>query len=231
VNALNSSTPPPVRRLHWASTLLFCVIIAAAVALFIWWRAETLAKESANAAQRLAANAATELRETLIELANAHPRILVNETVIFEESSPTLQLAVLQRDTAVEREFSHTRFFSTKKLRLRGEYRVKVGFDLSEPIVVDSENGIARVTLPHAAILGVEQKQLHVEELENGHWNRISAEDMEQELAALVEAAKAKAAAMNLAQQAEEQFAATLRQRVQKEMEILYRSPSLDHKP
>src|SRR5690606_34858648 len=154
-------------------------------------------------------------------------RIMINETVIFEESSPTLQLAVLQRDTSVEREFSHTRFFSTKKLRLRGEYRVKVGFDLSHPIIIDSAEGTTRVTMPHATMLGLEQEQLHVEELENGHWNRISAEDMEQELAALAEAAREKAAAMNLPQQAEEQFAATLRERSQMDMNILYRSSQL----
>ena len=47
--------------------------------------------------------------------------------------------------------------------------------------------------LPHAEILSVEEEKVEVLELENGLWNRISPNDIEQELAALPELARAKA--------------------------------------
>jgi hypothetical protein len=68
--------------------------------------------------------------------------------------------------------------------------------------------------LPHASILGLEQKQTEVLAFENGFWNRISATDLENELAALPDLARRKAAESGMLGEAETTLQKQLNERV-----------------
>jgi hypothetical protein len=59
------------------------------------------------------------------------------------------------------------------------------------------------VQLPHATVLSVEQQKVDVLEFENGYWNRISAADLEKELAAMPALARERAAQSDLLPEAE----------------------------
>jgi hypothetical protein len=73
------------------------------------------------------------------------------------------------------------------------------------------------ISLPHATILGIEQKQVDVLAFENGFWNRISAADLENQLATLPELARQKAADSGILAEAETALQTQLNQRIHAE--------------
>ncbi|MEY2499313.1 MAG: hypothetical protein QOD12_2869, partial [Verrucomicrobiota bacterium] len=109
----------------------------------------------------------------------------------------------LSRQIEVEHEFLHTWAGSTKRVKLHGTFTAKAGFDLQHDVAVDLRPDEIAITLPHATILGVEQKQIEVLAFENGFWNRISAADLESQLAVLPELARQKAAESGVLGEAE----------------------------
>jgi hypothetical protein len=112
----------------------------------------------------------------------------------------------------VTRHTSTTWLGSTKNVRLRAVYRLQAGFDLMKRFSVEVAGNRVEVKVPPAEILTVEPVETHVDELDNGLWNRVQASDVQAELAALPEAARAKAADLPAA--AEEAFQKTLRDRL-----------------
>ena len=79
-------------------------------------------------------------------------------------------------------------------------------------VTVTPEKTIVR--LPHAQILGVEQNAIELLAYENGFWNPISGADVQTELASLAKLARDRAAARNLAAEAEESFQTQLKARI-----------------
>jgi hypothetical protein len=108
----------------------------------------------------------------------------------------------------------HTWAGSTKRVKLHGTFMAKAGFDLQQDVVVDLRPDEIAVRLPHASILGVEQTQTEVLAFENGLWNRISAADLENELAALPDLARRKAAESGILDEAEATLQKQLNERV-----------------
>jgi len=179
---------PPARILGFA---FFCLLMAG----LAWWGLRWL--EAVPNRVVLAAEAALEkkaraLRERFFEVANFQPRVRVNERVIAETTAEIAEVAVLERKIEVEREFTHTWAGSTKRIRLRGNYAVKSGFNLLERFSVDVGKDGTRLMMPPATLLSIENKDLKVEVHENGYWNPISARDMETSVAALQELAREK---------------------------------------
>jgi hypothetical protein len=113
------------------------------------------------------------------------------------------ELAVLSRQVEVDHEFTHKWAGSTKRIKLHGTFNVKAGFDLRDNLSVDVREREIAVQLPHATILSVEQQKVDVLEFENGYWNRISAADLEKELAAMPALARERAAQSDLLPEAE----------------------------
>src|ERR1051325_755999 len=87
----------------------------------------------------------------------------------------------------------HTWVGSSKRVKLHGTFIAKAGFDLQQGVSIDIRPEEIIVQLPHAKILGVEQKEVDVLAFENGLWNRISGQDVEDELSALPQLAWKKA--------------------------------------
>jgi hypothetical protein len=203
------------RKLSWPLALTLIVLIVAALVIIIFLRLESwparTAKQSSNELERLG----RDVRDAFVEVAHLQPRILINNRVYLEKTTATAELAILSRQIEVEHELLHTWAGSTKRVKLHGSFTAKAGFDLQQDVTVDLRANEIAVRLPHATILGVEQKQTEVLAFENGLWNRISAADLENELATLPELARQKAAESGILAEAETALQKQLEERVQ----------------
>ena len=212
---MNPDPSKPPRRFSWpiAFTLIALGLVAALI--FVFYRLETwparTARQGTNELERLG----RDVRDALVEMAQLQPRITINNRVYLEKTTATAQLAILSRQIEVEHEFLHTWAGSTKRVKLHGTFAAKAGFDLQQDVAVDLRDDEIAISLPHASILGVEQKQVEVLEFENGFWNRISASDLESQLATLPELARQKAAESGILAEAEAALQKQLNERVQ----------------
>ncbi|HEY2138647.1 MAG TPA: DUF4230 domain-containing protein, partial [Chthoniobacterales bacterium] len=140
-----------------------------------------------------------------------------NNRIYLEKTTATAQLAILARQVEVEQEFQHTWAGSTKRVKLHATFSAKAGFDLQHDVAVDLQPDEIVISLPHATILGIEQKEVDVLAFENGFWNRISAADLESQLATLPELARQKAADSGILAEAETALQTQLNQRIHAE--------------
>ena len=187
----------------WPIALTFVALIIGAVILFVFWRLETWPARTARQGTAELERLGKDLRSAFIDIAHLQPRITINNRVYMEQTTPTSELAILSRRIEVEHEFQHTWAGSSKRVKLHGTFAVKAGFDLRQNLSVDIRPDEIVVQLPHAQILGVEQEQVEVLAFENGFWNRISAADLQAELATLPQLARDRATETGLATEAE----------------------------
>ena len=184
------------RRLGCPLAAALIVLILAVLAGFIFFRAETwpgrTAEQSTTELERLGRDA----RDTFVRLAHLQPRVTVNNRVYLEQTTTLAELSVIERQIEVEHEMLHSWAGSTKRIKLHGTFSVKAGFDLRKKFTVQISPKEILLELPHAQILSVEQKQVEVLAFENGYWNRISPNDIENELAALPQLARQKSVAL-----------------------------------
>lgn len=203
-----SSNPSP-SRLSWKFVLLLAFLAALGTGAWIYWRIET-------APQRITRDVLRAFRE----VAGVAPRITVHDRVVFEQTKEALELAVVTRETAVEREMEHEWIGSRKRIRLRGTYVVKAGFDLNEHLTVQIHGRRIRVELPPPKILSIDTRDTEVLAFENGLWNRIEPAELEAELRALPMLARNKAVQTGLPAEAVETFQKRLRDQFSPRYEI-----------
>lgn len=194
--------------------ILLALIIGAALLAFVFWRMETWPLRTAQAGSAELERLAKSARDAIVEIAQLQPRVTINDRVYFERTDAVAELALLSRQTEVDHEFLHTWAGSTKRIKLHGTFNVKAGFDLRENLSIDVRDTEIVVTLPRATILTVEQQKVDVLEFENGYWNRISAAELEKELAALPKLAREKALQTELRAEAEAALQKHLEQRI-----------------
>jgi hypothetical protein len=211
---MNPDSFKPRRRFTWPLAFTLIAIAIAAVVAFIFYRLETWPARTAQQSTTELERVGRDVRDALIEMAQLQPRVTVNNRVYLEKTTATAQLAILSRQVEVEHEFLHTWAGSTKRVKLHGTFTAKAGFDLQQDVAVDLRPEEIAISLPHASILGVEQKQVEVLAFENGFWNRISAADLETQLATLPELARQKAAESGILSEAETALQKQLDERV-----------------
>jgi hypothetical protein len=211
---LMKKSPEANGRISWPAAITLVVIVAAAVAVLVFLRLESwparTAKQSTAELERLG----KDLRSAFVDVAHLQPRITINNRVYLEQTTTTSELAILSRRIEVEHEFAHTWAGSSKRIKLHGTFTVKAGFDLRQNLAVDVRPEEIVVQVPPAQILGVEQDQLDVLEFENGFWNRISADDVKNELSILPQLARQKAEESGLPAQAERALQQQLNERI-----------------
>jgi len=173
------------------------------------WPART-AREGTAELERLG----KDVRSAFVDIAHLQPRITINNRVYMEQTVPVSELVVLSRRIEVEHDFLHTWMGSSKRVRLHGTFTVKAGFDLQQELVVDVRPDQIVIQLPHAQILDVAQDQVDVLAFENGFWNRISGDDVQNELAILPQLARQKATEAGLPAEAERALEQQLNERV-----------------
>ena len=190
-------------RISWPVAVTLVVFIIAAVVVAIFLRLESWPARTAHQSTAELERLGKDLRAAFIDIAHLQPRITINSRVYLEQTSPTSELAILSRRMEVEHDLQHTWAGSSKHVKLHGTFAVKAGFDLRQDLSIDVRPEEIVVQLPHAQILGVEQEQVEVLALENGLWNRISAADLEAELATLPQLVRQRAAESGLPAEAE----------------------------
>ena len=211
---MNPDSFKPRRKFSWPLAFTLIALLLAAVVTFVFYRLETWPARTARQSTDELERVGRDVRDALVEMAQLQPRITVNNRVYLEKTTATAQLAILSRQIEVEHEFLHTWAGSTKRIKLHGTFTAKAGFDLQQDVAVDLRPEEIAISLPHASILGVEQQQVEVLEFENGFWNRISASDLESQLATLPELARQKAAESGILAEAETALQKQLDERV-----------------
>jgi hypothetical protein len=195
-----------------ALTLVVLIVVAAMVLIFLRlesWPSRT-ARQSTAELERLG----RDVRSAFVDLAHLQPRVTINNRVYLEQTTATSELAILSRRIEVDHEFAHTWAGSSKRIKLHGTFAVKAGFDLRQNLAVDVKADEILVQLPRAQILGVEQDQVDVLQFENGLWNRISADDVKNELSILPQLARERAEESGLPAEAERALQVQLGQRI-----------------
>ena len=217
---MNSDTPGARRNFSWPAAFTLSVLFVAALSAFVFLRLESWPARTASQGTAELERLGRDVRDALIDMAQLNPRITVNNRIYLEKTTATAQLAILSRQVEVEHEFLHTWAGSTKRLKLHASFIAKAGFDLQQDVAVDLRPEEIAISLPHATILGVEQKQVDVLEFQNGFWNKISAADLESQLTTLPELARTKAAQSGILAEAETALQTQLNQRIHAERPV-----------
>jgi hypothetical protein len=202
-------------RFSWPAALTLVVLIVTAAVVVIFVRLETWPARTIGQGTEDLERLGNDLRSAFIDIAHLQPRITVNNrTIVDEAASPTAELAILTRQLKVKREFLHSWAGSSKRIKLSGTFNVKAGFDLRQDVAVDVRPDEILIQLPHAEIVGIEEKHVDVLALENGLWNRITGADLENELAQLPEMARRQAMEIDLPAEAEKELQGQLNKRI-----------------
>jgi hypothetical protein len=215
-------------RISWPAALTLVALIVAILIAFLVYRAETWPMRTAHQGVSEAERVAADVKDAFINIAHLQPRITVNERVYLEQTTPISEFAVVSRRVEVEHEFVHSWLGSSKRVKLHGTFAVKAGFDLRQGLAVDVRPGEIIIQVPHAQLLGIEQEHLDVLAFENGLWNRISADDVQNELSVLPQLAREKALASNLTSEAERTLQQQLEQRIHtaQPLRLVYTTPA-----
>jgi hypothetical protein len=186
--------------------------------------------DSADATKALASKTAQALSETL----NITPHVTINGLTVIQQSSPILELAVLQEPVFKEYAWSHTYLGSTKTLVLRGEFLVKTGFNLQEAwqvnvatrngsnvrdnTVTNTDSTLVIVQFPQAKILSLEMKTYRVERDESGFWNHITTSDRENAVNAMQREVRATVESSGILTQTRAEAERRIREALQKKL-------------
>ena len=190
-------------RFSWPAALTLVAIISALLIAFVFYRVESWPTRTTHQGVEQAERVARDMKQAFIDIAHLQPRVTINNRVYLEQTTPTSELAIVTRRIEVEHEFQNTWAGSSKRVKLHGTFTAKAGFDLGQNFSIDIRPEEIVVELPHAQILGVEQQQSEVLAFENGFWNRISGDDVQNELSTLPALARQKAIEANLPEEAE----------------------------
>ena len=204
----------PSGKFSWPAALALVVLILAGAGVFVFLRLETWPARTIGQGTEDLERLGKDLRSAFIDIAHLQPRITINNRTVVDQATPTAQLAILERQLKVKREFLHSWAGSSKRIKLSGTFLVKAGFDLRQDVAVDVRPDEILIQLPHAEIVGIEEKHVDVLTLENGLWNKITGADLENELAQLSEMARRQAMEINLPAEAEQELQRQLSKRI-----------------
>jgi hypothetical protein len=226
LNVQRSMSKPAISgRFSWPVALTLVALAIATVILIIFFRLETWPARTAQHGVGELERLGKDLRGAFIDIAQLQPRITINNRVYMEQTTPVSELVVLLRRIEVEHELLHTWVGSSKRVKLHGTFTVKAGFDLRQDLSIDIRPNEIIVALPHAQILGIEQNQVEVLAFDNGFWNRISGEDLQNELSVLPRLAREKAAESGLPAEAERALRRQIEERIhtQQPLHLIFR--------
>ena len=201
-------------RFSWPIAFALIALVAGSVVMLVFLRLETWPARTARQGTAELERLGKDVRSAFIDIAHLQPRITINNRVYMEQTAPVSELVVLSQRIEVEHDFLHTWMGSSKRVRLPGTFTVKAGFDLQQELAVDVRPDQIVIQLPQAQILDVAQDQVDVLAFENGFWNRISGDDVQNELAILPQLARQKATETGLPAEAERALQQQLNERV-----------------
>jgi hypothetical protein len=184
-----------MKRIPRAISIAIVLIVLTLCATWLMRSCARVPGEAAQAAAEPAVELAKRIADGIARRLQFRPEVRIDQVTVLEGETPVLELATVRREFAHDYEWEHQWLGSTKRLHLRGTFAAKAGYDLNEKFYfeIDSNDLQVELGLPEPRVLGVEMVAYRAEE-EEGYWNRLSAEEREQAVNALLASARAAAA-------------------------------------
>jgi hypothetical protein len=184
-----------MKRIPRAISIAIVLIVLTLCATWLMRSCARVPGEAAQAAAEPAVELAKRIADGIARRLQFRPEVRIDRVTVLEGETPVLELATVRREFAHDYEWEHQWLGSTKRLHLRGTFAAKAGYDLNEKFYfeIDSNDLQVELGLPEPRVLGVEMVAYRAEE-EEGYWNRLSAEEREQAVNALLASARAAAA-------------------------------------
>jgi hypothetical protein len=160
------------------------------------------------------------VRDAFVQVLRVTPQITVNQRVVLTQTAPIAELAVVTKEEFITLGFTeHLEIFTMqlplteKKLTAEATYRIKAGFDLSEPfsVEIDPTTHEVQAAMPHAKILSVEQVGDLTLDGADAMLNRVTDAERQEIVNSLNSAAHDAAEKSTLKSEAEEQVAQRLK--------------------
>jgi hypothetical protein len=182
-------------RLPRAVSISIVLIVLTLCAAWLMRSCARMPGEAGRAAAEPAVELAKRIADGISRRLQFRPEVRIDQVTVLECETPVLELATVRREFAHDYEWEHQWLGSTKRLHLRGTFAAKAGYDLNEKFYfeIDSKDLQVELGLPEPRVLGVEMIAYRAEE-EEGYWNKLSAEEREQAVNALLVSARAAAA-------------------------------------
>lgn len=151
--------------------LIIALLITGTIAAFVLFVIipERLARSGYEAAKTLGEDFRKAFQFT--------PEVQVENTVILNQQTSILELAVLTQNFRHQYDYTNTWMGSTKKINISGSFVAKVGFDLNEKFQITIHEKTATISLPEPQLLSLESQPDITYRDENGLWNWVSTED------------------------------------------------------
>jgi hypothetical protein len=153
------------------------------------------------------------------------PEITVNNTVVLNQQTPILEMAVLAQNFEHRYTWTNTWLNSTKQIFITGTFEAKAGFDLHQKFSIVLKEDKAIIKLPEPQILSVESQGDITYRDENGVWNWINTDDRTRATNAFIRDARTYANQATFVKDAKDQMEKRLRALLQpyaKEVVIEY---------
>jgi hypothetical protein len=185
-----------MKRLPWAVSAGILLVV---LTLCLAWLMRSCARMPGEAA-RAAGEPAVELGRRIVDglsrRLQLRPEVRVGRETVLAAETALAELATVRREFAHEYTWEHQWLGSTKRLRLRGTFAAKAGFDLQGNlrVEIDPQDLRVQVVLPPPRVLGVEMLSYKAEE-EDGFWNKLNPQEREEAVNALLTSARAAAEA------------------------------------
>jgi hypothetical protein len=162
--------------------VLVAVILAGTYAYNRLWRTP----------EEVAMDVAKQVSSSIKEFFNITPRVTVNQVVVIHESYPSFELATVTREITSSYEYRNQWLASEKVMTIKGRFRIKAGFDMSQPCALDVQSKPLKIMarFPPPKILSVELLSHEIEKSESGYWNKLKPEDQKAALEQLMRTAK-----------------------------------------
>jgi len=140
------------------------------------------------------------------------PEITVNNTVVLNQQTPVLELAVLSQNFEHRYAWTNTWLNSTKQIFITGTFEAKAGFDLHQKFSIALKEDQAMITLAEPTILSVESQGDITYRDENGIWNWINMDDRSRATNAFIKDARTYATHAAFVKDAKDQMEQRLRE-------------------
>lgn len=184
-----------MKRIPRAISIAIVLVVLTLCATWLMRSCARMPGEAAQATAEPAVDLAKRIVDGISRRMQFRPEVRIEQVAVMQAETPVLELATVRREFTHEYEWEHQWLGSTKRLHLRGTFAAKAGFDLGENfyLEVDSDDLSVDFGFPDPRVLGVEMIAYRAEE-EEGFWNKLSAEEREQAVNALLASAREAAA-------------------------------------
>lgn len=197
---------PSTRMISRNLKLLIILIVAATLAAYVIAVVipTQLAKRSYEAAKTLG--------EDFRKIFQFTPEITVNNTLVLNQQTPVLELAVLNQNFEHRYTWTNSWLGSTKKIFISGTFDAKAGFDLNEKFSIRLQGDVVSVSLPEPTILSIESAGDVEYRDEQGIWNWVSMDDRTKATNAFITDARKQAEQLAFLEDAKLQMETRLRE-------------------